>query len=219
LINLEHPTPAKDIKPAALVTDESPHTAHTSIMDGDGNAVSITTTVNFYFGAGVVVPGTGIFLNDEMDDFATQPGGTNLSGLPDSAPNAIAPGKRPISSMIPTIVLQGEQPVLVVGAAGSSTIISGVLQTILNDLVVWPHDLKRAVFAARAHKQYDPKNDVLTLEPNGFSKQTEAALIKMGHSVQPAKFSPQVQAVEFNPQTGMITAVHEPRDEGGVSAK
>lgn len=217
-IGLDRPTPAADVKPGVVPQPEGPHTAHTSILDGNGNAMSVTTTVNFFFGSARVVPGTGIFLNDEMDDFATSPGGTNLSGLPDAAPNAIAPGKRPVSSMIPTIVTKAGRPVLVIGAAGSSTIVSGVLQGILNDLVLWPHELRRALFAGRAHKQFDPKNDTLSLEPNAFSPETEARLKKMGHVLKPARFSPQVNAVDYNPETGMMTAVHEPRDAGGAAA-
>jgi len=202
-LNLERATAARDLKPLHVDFEEKPHTSHVSLLDADGNAVGITTTVNFFFGSGRVVPGTGIFLNDEMDDFGA----------------AVLPGKRPVSSMMPTILLKDDRPTLVIGAAGSSTIVSAVLQGILNDTVWWPHDVRRAVFAGRLHKQYDPANDILSLEPGAFSESVEKDLAQRGHNLQPAKFSAQMQAVGFNPEGGKLTAVHEPRDAGGALAQ
>lgn len=211
------PTASDKISPAELVKEESPHTAHVSVADDAGNAVSVTTTVNYFFGAARIVPGTGMFLNDEMDDFATQVGGQNITGLVGSARNAVEPYKVPVSSMAPAIVLKDGRPVLVVGAAGSSTIISSILQTIVSDLAIAKYDVRRAVFAGRVHHQWKP--DKLMVEARALSGETEAKLAKMGYVLDAPKFPSQVQAVGIHPDTGEMTAVFDPRDEGGAGAR
>jgi gamma-glutamyltranspeptidase/glutathione hydrolase len=118
--------------PGSPPPHEGSNTTHYSIVDRFGNAVSVTTTLNDWFGARLTAPGTGVLLNNEMDDFTAKVGVPNLYGLVQGQANAIAPGKRPLSSMSPTIVTQGGQPVMVVGTPGGSRIITAVLHTILN---------------------------------------------------------------------------------------
>jgi gamma-glutamyltranspeptidase/glutathione hydrolase len=155
-------------------------TAHLSVVDAEGNAVALTTTVNLGFGAKVVAGKTGVVLNDQMDDFAMQPGVPNGFGLIGSAQNAVAPGKRPLSSMTPTIVLDGEQVRMVVGAAGGPTIISATAQVLLN-VVDWKQDAQAAIAAPRIHHQWFP--EVLMAEPE-FARDVTDALTKRGHKVR-----------------------------------
>jgi gamma-glutamyltranspeptidase/glutathione hydrolase len=167
----------KDKSPAEAAT-----TTHYSIVDGQGNAVSLTYTINDDFGAKVIAGDTGFFLNDEMDDFTAKPGAPNLFGLVQGAANAIAPGKRPLSSMTPTIVIEDGKPVLVVGTPGGSRIITTVLEIIVN---VLDHGmtLQEAVDAPRIHHQWLP--DTLAAEPFALSADTTAALTHMGYHVVP----------------------------------
>ena len=137
------------------------HTTHFSAADAEGNWVACTATINTGFGSKVVVPGTGIVLNNEMDDFSAQPGVANHFGLIGAEANAVAPGKRPLSSMSPTIVLRGDQPVLAVGAAGGPTIISQTLLVIVN-VLDFGMDLPAAIGAPRFHHQWSP--DELKIE-------------------------------------------------------
>lgn len=213
-VNLKKATPAKEISPGTPMEKDLPGTTHLSILDSDGNGISATLTINGPFGSGVVVPRTGIVLNNEMDDFSIKPGTKNLYGLTGGEANAVAPGKRPVSSMSPTLVLEGNTPILAVGAAGGSRIISGVFQTMLNYLVVFPDDLKQSVFAPRLHHQWVP--DKLEVEP-GFSEVTVGFLKGLGHEMGPPPYPTKVSAVARDGNT--LTAVFEPRDEGGVSAK
>ena len=140
------------------------HTTHTSAADAEGWWVACTSTVNTAFGAKVVVPGTGIVLNNEMDDFVAEPGIPNAFGLVGSAANAILPGKRPLSSMAPTLVLEGERPVMALGAAGGPTIISQVVLAIVRS-VDGAADPAAALGAPRIHHQWSP--DRLRVEENG----------------------------------------------------
>jgi gamma-glutamyltranspeptidase/glutathione hydrolase len=162
--------------------DEKATTTHYSVVDGKGNAVSVTYTINDDFGAKVIAGDTGFFLNDEMDDFAAKPGTANLFGLVQGSANAIAPGKRPLSSMAPTIVLKDGRPVLVVGTPGGSRIITTVLEIIVN---VLDHGmtLQEAVDAPRFHHQWLP--DTLADEPFALSADTVKALTHMGYHVVP----------------------------------
>jgi gamma-glutamyltranspeptidase/glutathione hydrolase len=162
----------------------------------------------------MVAPGTGIFLNDEMDDFSTKPGEPNSYKLTSGDANAVGPRKRPVSSMMPTIVMKDHMPILVVGAAGGSRIISSVIQIVLNDLLIYPSDVRKAVFAPRLHDQWLPDN--LYLE-NGFPANVQQALTAMGYSIQKAPHSAVAQAAGKN-ASGTFTAVTDPRDEGGAAA-
>ena len=134
-ISMDRATPSEDVRPGSSSSYESIETTHYSVVDGSGNAVSVTTTLNTGFGCGIVVQGAGFLLNNEMDDFSAKPGVPNFYGLVGSEANAIEPGKRMLSSMTPTIVLKNREPFLVLGSPGGSTIITTVLQIVLNVLV------------------------------------------------------------------------------------
>jgi len=160
--------------------EEKPETTHFSVMDRAGNAVAVTFTINGAFGAGVMASGTGFLLNNEMDDFTVKPGTANLFGLVQGERNAIAPGKRPLSSMAPTIVLRDGQVVMVIGSPGGARIITIVLQVLLN---VIDHGMtpQEAVDAPRVHHQWLP--DQIFHEPRALSADTRAVLEAMGHKL------------------------------------
>jgi gamma-glutamyltranspeptidase/glutathione hydrolase len=162
--------------------DEKATTTHYSVVDRWRNAVSVTYTINDDFGAKVIAGDTGFLLNSEMDDFAAKPGAANLFGLVQGNANAIAPGKRPLSSMTPTIVLSDGKPVLVVGTPGGSRIITTVLEIIVN-VIDHGMTLQEAVDAPRMHHQWLP--DTLAGEPFAFSADTVKSLTEMGYHVVP----------------------------------
>ncbi len=180
-ISADRATPSASLG-AGPGPEEKPTTTHYSIVDHLGNAVSVTYTINDDFGAKVIAGDTGFFLNDEMDDFTAKPGAPNLFGLIQGEANAIAPGKRPLSSMTPTIVLEDGKPLLIVGTPGGSRIITTVLEIIVN---VLDHGmtLQEAVDAPRIHHQWLP--DTLAAEPFALSADTAAALTRMGYHVVP----------------------------------
>jgi gamma-glutamyltranspeptidase/glutathione hydrolase len=159
---------------------EKAETTHYSVIDGEGNAVAVTYTINGYFGANVVAPGTGFFLNDEMDDFTVKPGMPNLFGLVQGEPNAIAPGKRPLSSMAPTLVEKEGRVVLVLGSPGGSRIITTVLETTIN-IVDYGMAPQEAVDAPRLHHQWRP--DVVYFERSGLSPEVLKRLTEMGYKL------------------------------------
>jgi gamma-glutamyltranspeptidase/glutathione hydrolase len=161
---------------------ENPTTTHYSVVDAAGNAVAVTFTINDDFGAKVIAPGTGFFLNDEMDDFTAKPGAANMFGLVQGSANAIAPGKRPLSSMTPTLVMKDGKPVLVLGTPGGSRIITTVLEVIVN-VIDHGMPLDEAVDAPRIHHQWLP--DTLAAEPSALSAATATALTHMGYRVVP----------------------------------
>jgi gamma-glutamyltranspeptidase / glutathione hydrolase len=161
-----------------VMAHEGSNTTHFSIIDRAGNAVSLTYTLNDWFGAKVVADGTGILMNDEMDDFTPDPGRTNRYGVVSGDANAIAPGKIPLSSMSPTIITQDGEPVLVLGTPGGKRIITAVLQTILN-VIDYRMNIQEAVDAPRIHHQWWP--DVTNVEPYGLSPDTRKILEGMGY--------------------------------------
>jgi gamma-glutamyltranspeptidase / glutathione hydrolase len=169
-------TPSPTLKPPA----EKTQTTHFSVADGEGNAVAVTYTINGYFGAYVMAPGTGFFLNNEMDDFTVKAGTPNLFGLVQGEPNAIAPGKRPLSSMAPTLVEKDGRVVLVLGSPGGSRIITTVLETIMNivDYRMAPQD---AVDAPRLHDQGQPEE--IHYEQSGLLPETVKSLAEMGYKL------------------------------------
>jgi len=175
-----------DLKP--LGAKESVETTHYSIIDDEGNAVAVTYTLNGSFGAGVVAPGTGILLNNEMDDFTSKPGVPNLYGLVQGEANAIAPKKTPLSSMSPTIVTKDGKPFMVIGSPGGSRIITITLEAILN-VIDFGMDISQAVNAPRIHHQWQP--DKIYLEPYTLSPDTIRALIAMGHTLDDGSGPPQ----------------------------
>ncbi|QSI29735.1 gamma-glutamyltransferase [Variovorax sp. RKNM96] len=176
---------SKDIKPG-VAPHEGSNTTHYSITDQWGNAVSVTYTLNDWFGAKVTADKTGVLLNNEMDDFTSKIGVPNMYGLVQGEANAIAPGKRPLSSMSPTIVSKDGKPVFVVGTPGGSRIITAVLHTILN-VVDYGMNVQEAVDAPRFHQQWLP--DVTNVETFAISPDTRKILTDMGHNLgvpQPA---------------------------------
>ncbi|MEO8922411.1 MAG: gamma-glutamyltransferase [Caldimonas sp.] len=168
---------SKNLAPG-VAPHEGTDTTHYSIIDGKGNAVSVTYTLNDWYGAKVTAATTGVLLNDEMDDFTAKLGVPNLYGLVQGAANAIAPGKRPLSSMSPTIVTKDGKPVMVVGTPGGSRIITAVVQTIIN-VVDYGMNIQEAVDAPRFHQQWLP--DATRLEPFALSPDTRRILVGMGH--------------------------------------
>ena len=180
-IRPDRATPSAEIRPdPGLETYEGPETTHISVMDRAGNAASLTYTINGYFGAGVIAGDTGFFLNDEMDDFTVKTGVPNLFGLVQGTKNAIQPGKRPLSSMSPTIVLRDGKVALVAGSPGGSRIITINAQTILN-MLDFGMEPQEAVDAPRIHHQWLP--DTVYAEPFALSADTKAILRGMGHTI------------------------------------
>lgn len=170
---------SKDIKPG-VAPHEGSNTTHYSIIDQWGNAVSVTYSLNDWFGTRLTAAGTGVLLNNSMDDFTAKPGAPNLYGLVQGENNAIAPGKRPLSSMSPTILTRDDKPVLVLGTPGGSKIITTVLHTILN-VVDYGMNVQEAVDAPRFHQQWMP--DVTSFEPFAISPDTRKLLLDMGHQM------------------------------------
>lgn len=181
LIKDNRATPSSEIQAGDLLSPEGRDTTHYSVADSAGNVVSNTYTLNFSFGSHIVVPGTGILLNNEMDDFAARPGFANAYGLVQGEANAVAPGRRPLSSMTPTIVMKAGSPRLVTGSPGGSLIITAVLQTILN-ATVFDMDVASASAAPRVHHQWQP-DKVYTEQ--GISPDTLRLLESMGHVIEP----------------------------------
>jgi gamma-glutamyltranspeptidase/glutathione hydrolase len=179
---------AMDMTKAAKSSDVQPgtpphggtQTTHYSIIDAAGNAVAVTYTINALFGAKVIAGGTGFFLNGEMDDFTIKPGTPNLFGLVQGSANAIAPGKRPLSSMSPTIVTRDGKPFIVMGSPGGSRIITILVQVLLN-VIEHGMTIQEAVNAPRIHHQWLP--DQITVEPFALSPDTRALLEAMGHKI------------------------------------
>ncbi|HWB52032.1 MAG TPA: gamma-glutamyltransferase [Stellaceae bacterium] len=192
---------------------EKPQTTHYSVVDGEGNAVAATYTINGNFGAGVVAPGTGFLLNNEMDDFAVKPGTANMFGLVQGDANAIAPRKRPLSSMTPTIVERDGHPVYVLGSPGGPRIITAVLETLMN-LVDFGMSPTEAVAAPRFHQQYLP--DTVFYEPGGLPPATLNALTAMGYALKEQPRWGAVELIAIAPDGG-LTGVNDPRRPAGAA--
>ena len=175
-VETDHATPSSSLKSG--LDQEGNQTTHYSVIDAAGNAVGVTFTINSYFGAKVIAGKTGFFLNDEMDDFTAKPGSPNMFGLVQGSANAIAPGKRPLSSMSPTLLTRDGHVFMLLGSPGGSRIITIVLQVIVN-VVDYGMDLQSAVNAPRFHHQWLP--DVIYAEPFTFSADTAAKLEAMGY--------------------------------------
>jgi gamma-glutamyltranspeptidase / glutathione hydrolase len=192
---------------------EKPQTTHYSVVDGEGNAVSVTYTLNGNFGASVVAPGTGFLLNDEMDDFAVKPGAANMFGLVQGGANAIQPGKRPLSSMTPTIVEKDGHPIYVLGSPGGPRIITAVLETLMNlvDFGMTPAD---AVAAPRFHQQYLP--DTVFYETNGLPQATLSALAAKGYAFKEQPPWGAVELIAIAPD-GTLIGVNDPRRPAGAA--
>jgi gamma-glutamyltranspeptidase/glutathione hydrolase len=190
---------------------ESSNTTHYSVVDASGDAVSNTYTLNNGYGSGVTVDRAGFLLNDEMDDFTSKPGSPNMFGLIQSAANAIAPHKRPLSAMTPTVILQNGKLRLVLGSPGGPTIINTVLEVLLNALV-YHMDILRAVVEPRFHNQWMP--DKLFLERQGFSADTIEKLQRAGYRLDFRQSIGECEAIEIDAETGWRFGAADPRGHG-----
>ncbi len=190
-ISIDSRTPSQDVFAGDPYPYESPDTTHFSVMDEYGNVVSNTYTLNFSYGSGIMIPGTGMLMNNEMDDFSSKPGVPNGYGLLGSEANSIQANKRPLSSMTPTIIFKDNKPYLVLGSPGGSRIITTVLQVALN---VMEHDMNvaQAVNSPRIHHQWLP--EVLMIE-KGFGPDTEKLLLEKGYRLYPSSTMGSVQAI------------------------
>ena len=186
------------------------HTTHFATADAEGNWVACTATINTSFGSKIVVPGTGVVLNNQMDDFSIQPGVANAFGLVGAEANAVAPGKRPLSSMSPTIVLKEGRPILSVGAAGGPTIISQTLLAIVN-VIDFGMPVENALAQPRFHHQWKP--DELKIEKRA-GQQVLRELEKRGHKLAPVDSLGAAQAIGFDAQAKVFFGAHDPRVEG-----
>jgi len=198
----------------ADVRQEAADTTHYSVVDAQGDAVSVTTTLNGSWGSGVTVPGLGFLLNDEMDDFASKQGVPNMFGLIQGPANAIAPGKRPLSSMTPTIVLKDGKVAMVLGSPGGGRIITTVANIFLS-VADQGLNIQQAVDAPRFHHQYLP--DLLFLEP-GFSPSTLARLEAMGYKVRVGGHWSDGECIAVDPGTGELTGGQDHRHHTGAAA-
>ena len=181
-ISIKNIIPSNKVLPGSFNDNESTETTHYSVVDKEGNAVAITTTLNTNFGNKHVVEGAGFLLNNEMDDFSIKPGTSNIWGLVGDKANAIEPNKRPLSSMTPTILMYDGIPIMTIGSPGGSKIITTVLQCILN-VFVHDMDIKEAVCAPRFHHQWLPANTIY-IEPNCLSKDIIKNLESRGHIIK-----------------------------------
>jgi gamma-glutamyltranspeptidase/glutathione hydrolase len=218
-ISPEHETPSDSVAPGLQRAaeaqlrwgHESEETTHFNVVDEQGNAVAVTYTLNNSFGNSITAPGLGFLLNDEMDDFAAKPGTPNMFGVIGGDANAIEPGKRPLSSMTPTIITRNGKLFMAVGAPGGSRITTGVLEVIL-DVLDFHLNPQAAVDLPRFHEQWRP--DVLYLQ-SGFPEQTSAALTKMGYDIKPIAGVAQVQAIVVD--KGTLEGGTETRLSGKVA--
>jgi len=223
-IQFDKATPSKDlVRPAGFlpppptmseVRHESTQTTHFSIMDADGDAVAVTTTLNNGFGSGVTAEGLGFLLNDEMDDFASKQGVPNMFGLIQGPANSIAPGKRPLSSMTPTIVLKDGEVRFVLGSPGGGRIITTVANIFLS-AAEEGLNIQQAVDAPRFHNQYLP--DIVYLEP-GFSDATIEGLRAMGYHLKIGGHWSDGECIEVDPVTGELEGGHDNRQNFGKAA-
>lgn len=208
-IDLKHATPSADL-PGRKLPEGGDDTTHFSVLDAEGNRVAATLSINYPFGSGVVAPGTGVLLNDEMDDFSAKPGVPNVYGLVGSVANAIEPGKRPLSSMTPTFV-ESDDGVAILGTPGGSRIITMVLLAILD---MADGGLPQSwVSLPRYHHQYLP--DVVQYEEHAFDARTLQALRAMGHRLQAFQSTwGNMQAIWLDRRQGKVYAASDPRGIG-----
>ncbi|MDB5015687.1 MAG: gamma-glutamyltransferase [Mucilaginibacter sp.] len=202
-------TPSTSIEPGNFAGYESDQTTHYSIVDKEGNAVAITTTLNDSFGSKIFVGGAGFLLNNEMDDFSAKPGVPNMFGLVGGKANSIQPGKRMLSSMTPTIIEKKGKLFMVVGTPGGSTIITSVFQTILN-VIEFDQDMQQAVDSKRFHHQWLP--DVVYQEKDAFSSSTQTKLEQKGYKVVEHGPSGRVDAILVN-KAGYLEGGADPRGD------
>jgi gamma-glutamyltranspeptidase / glutathione hydrolase len=213
-IDPERATPSDQVRPGKPSGTEQMETTHYSVVDSEGNAVAVTYTLNGGYGNGITVPGLGFLLNNEMDDFSAKPGTPNMFGLVQGEANAIAPGKRPLSSMTPTIVLKDNKLFMTAGAPGGSRISTAVAQVILN-VVDFGMNVQDAVDAPRVHHQWQP--DKLSLE-RGISPDTVALLKRRGYDVDYAPGVVLAQVAAIVSDGGWLQGGSDGRSPAGKAA-
>jgi gamma-glutamyltranspeptidase/glutathione hydrolase len=207
-------TPSSQIK-GNLDTHEGTDTTDFSIVDAHGNAVGVTYTINFLFGSDYIAGDTGFFLNDEMDDFTSKPGVANGFGLVQGTANQIEPGKRPLSSMAPTIVLHGKRLYMVTGSPGGSTIISTTLESFLN-VAEFGMNVQQAVNAPRVHEQWYP--DEVFVEPGLLTPAVQRRLQQMGYRFKVVQSWGADEAILVDPKTGLLEGANDRRRPAGLAA-
>jgi len=204
--------PAAEIKAGNPIKyNESMETTHYDVYDKDGDAVSVTTTINSAYGSKIVVDGAGFLLNNEMDDFSAKPGAPNQFGLLGSEANSIQPQKRMLSSMTPTIVLKDDKPFLIIGSPGGSTIITVVLQVILN-CIDFHMDIQKAIEVPRIHNQWLP--DRIDSEPFGLTSDVKNNLIKMGYKFGKERTIGLAEGILIDQKNGIIFGSSDSRGNG-----
>ncbi|HXI04116.1 MAG TPA: gamma-glutamyltransferase, partial [Candidatus Saccharimonadales bacterium] len=207
----DHATPAAAAGPGDPASFERPSTTHFTIADSEGNVVSNTYTLNGLYGIGEVLEGRGFLLNNEMDDFSARPSSPNMYGLVGGEANAVAPGKRMLSSMSPTIVLKEGKPYMALGTPGGGRITTMVLQVILN-VVDFGMELQAAVDAPRCHHQWAP--DTLFCEREALPADVEANLVRRGHTVKVNGPRGDIQAILYDAAEGLIFGATDARGYG-----
>ncbi|MBI1218109.1 MAG: gamma-glutamyltransferase [Rhodobacteraceae bacterium] len=212
-IKPDQATPSAEVQ-GSLGADEGMHTTHYSIVDAKGNAVAVTYTLNFFFGNGKIAGDTGFLLNNEMDDFTSRPGVANAFGLVQGKINEVQPGKRPLSSMAPTIVLKDGALFMVTGSPGGSTIISTVLETILN-VVDFGMNMQQAVDAPRLHHQWLP--DEVSVESGYLTPDSQTTLAAMGYQFKERAPWGADEAILRDPATGVLQGANDDRRPSGLA--
>ncbi len=211
--NPQHATASKEIKAGEFAMHESDETTHFSIVDAEGNAVAVTTTLNDSYGSKIIVNGAGFLLNNEMDDFSAKPGEANMYGLVGGEANAIAPGKRMLSSMTPIIVTKNDALFMVLGSPGGSTIITSVFQCIIN-VIEFNMTMQQSVDAGRFHNQWLP--DEILYERNKIDSTTLSQLQKMGHTIKSKEAIGRVDAILINANGTLEGAADKRGDDSAV---
>ncbi|HEV2799162.1 MAG TPA: gamma-glutamyltransferase [Pyrinomonadaceae bacterium] len=214
-INMERASTSAEVRAGRPAGYESEETTHFTVVDAQGNAVSNTYTLNLGFGSGVTAKGTGVLLNNEMDDFAAKPGTPNAFGLIQGERNAVAPRKRPLSAMTPTFVLRKDGTLwFTIGTPGGPTIINTVLQAIIN-IVDHDMDIQQAIDAPRIHHQWLP--DEIVHEPYGLSADTQRALASRGHKLAARpRYMGDAHGIMIEEKTGMRLGASDSRNEGAA---
>ena len=200
----EKATPSSEVKPGKVIFNESYETTHFSIIDKDGNSVSVTTTLNNSFGSKVFVEKSGFFLNNEMDDFSSKPGYPNFFGVIGSEANSIQPNKRMLSAMTPTIVLKNEKPHLILGSPGGPSIITSVFQTILN-VIEYEMNVNEAVSSPRFHHQWYP--DLIVMEKEAYSNELDSILKDKNYLIVKLPIEEETLGVYKRSDIGAVDAI------------
>ena len=214
-INLERASSSEQVKAGKPAGYESEETTHFTVVDAEGNAVANTYTLNNLYGSAVVAKGTGLIMNDEMDDFAAKPGTPNNFGLVQGERNAVAPHKRPLSAMTPTFVLRQDGSLwFTVGSPGGPTIINTVLDVITN-VIDYNMNIQQAIDAPRIHHQWLP--DELVYEPYGLSGDTQKALLARGHKLAKPRYLGDCEGIMIEEKTGVRLGATDPRRSDGLA--